>query len=337
MGRTRIINKVFSSEPYTDWHWDQLVNTLGPGVEIVRAGHSDTQAVKEGIKDADVAILAGDISREILASAQKLKWVHCDHAGVNNSAHPEIFEREIFLTSSAGRSAPVLAEHIFFLMLSLVYDSRALEQQQRDHNWNNLYRDRRGLFTKTIGIIGMGHTGKALAVRAKAFGMTVLGYDQTPGQTPEGVDKVWYADKGDTVDGLLKESDIVVLAVRLSDDTYHLIDERALGLMKPTAYLVNMARGAVVDEAALHKALVNKTIAMAASDVFETEPLPKESPLWDLPNFIITPHCTPEVPDLALNGLNIICENIKRYREGIPLLNCLSARDVYTKGTDKNK
>ena len=330
MAETRAIKKVFTSEPYTDWHWDKLANAFGTGVEIVRSAHSDTSAVKEGIRDVEVAILAGDISREVLAAAQNLKWVHCDHAGVNNSAHPEIFQRGIFLTSSAGRSAPVLSEHIFFLMLSLVYNSRALEQQQRDHNWNNLYRDRHGLFTKTIGIIGMGYTGKALVPRAKAFGMTVLGYSRAPGPVPEGVDKIWYADKGDTIDALLKESDIVVLTLRLSDETYHLIDERALSLMKPTAYLVNMARGAVVDEKALHKALVNKTIAMAASDVFETEPLPKESPLWDLPNFVITPHCTPEVPDLALNGLNIICENIKRYREGTPLLNCVASRDVYT-------
>ena len=335
MTQKRTIKKVFSTEPYTDWHWDKLVDALGSGVEIVRAKHSDSQAVSEGIKDADVAILAGDISREVLAVAKNLKWVHCDHAGVNNSAHPEIFERGIFLTSSSGRSAPVLAEHIFFLMLSLIYNSRVLEQQQRDHNWNNIYRERRGLCTRTLGIIGMGYTGKALAIRAKAFGMTVLGYGRAPGVIPEGVDRIWYADKGDTIDALLKESDIVVLTVRLSDETYHLIDERALGLMKPTAYLVNMARGAVVDETALHKALVNKTIAMAASDVFETEPLPKESPLWDLPNFVITPHCTPEVPDLALNGLNIICENIKRYREDIPLLNCVAARDVYTKGIKK--
>jgi phosphoglycerate dehydrogenase-like enzyme len=330
MSTTRIIKTVFSTEPYTDWHWDKLICALGSGVEIVRARHSDIQGVREGIKDADVAILAGDISREILAAARKLKWVHCDHSGVNNSAHPEIFERGILLTSSAGRSAAVLAEHIFYLMLSLIYDSRTLEQQQRDHNWNNLYRERRGLYSKTIGIIGMGYTGKTLAVRAKAFGMTVMGYGRTPGPVPEGVDNMWYADNGDTIDPLLKESDIVVLTLRLSDETWHLIDERALGLMKPTAFMINMSRGAVVDEAALYKALVNKTIAMAASDVFEAEPLPKESPLWDMPNFVITPHCTPEVPDLALNGLNIICENIKRYREGSPLLNCLTARDVYT-------
>jgi phosphoglycerate dehydrogenase-like enzyme len=337
MSEIHTIKKVFTTEPYTDWHWDKLIEALGPGVEVFRAEHNDLPAVKEKIKDADVAILAGDISAEVLEAGKSLKWVHADHAGANNSAHPELFRRGIILTASAGRSAPVLAEHIFFLMLSLVYDSRNLERQQREHNWNNLYRDRRGLYTRTIGIVGLGHTGKALAVRAKAFGMTVLGYDREgpagPGNpAPEGVDRAFFHDKGDTLDELLKAGDIVVLAVRLSDETFHLINDRAFGLMKPSAYLGNMSRGAVVDEAALHRALVNKTIAMAASDVFETEPLGKDSPLWDLPNFVITPHCTPEVPDLALSGLNIICDNIKRYREGKTLRNQLDARDVYTKG-----
>ncbi|MCL2093249.1 MAG: D-2-hydroxyacid dehydrogenase [Treponema sp.] len=332
MNLGRPIEKVFTTEPYTDWHWDMLVKALGPGVEIVRASQSDPEAMKAGIKDADVAILAGDISREVLGAAEKLRWVHCDHAGVNNSAHPEIFERGILLTSSAGRSAPVLAEHIFFLILSLIYDSRKLEQQQRDHLWANLYRDRRGLFTKTLGIVGLGHTGLALIPRARAFGMRVLAYSRKAVPAPEGVEKAWFADQGDRIDQLLKESDIVVLCLSLSDETYHLIDEKAFKIMKPTAFLINMARGSVVDEGALHKALTEGTIAAAASDVFETEPLGKDSPLWDLPNFIITPHCTPEVPDLALNGLNIICENISRYKEGTALLNCQSSRDVYTKG-----
>jgi phosphoglycerate dehydrogenase-like enzyme len=114
-----------------------------------------------------------------------------------------------------------------------------------------------------------------------------------------------------------------------------MINEQTLKRMKSGALLVNLARGSVVDEAALYRALVDKTIAGAASDVFETEPLQKESPLWDLPNFVITPHCTPEVPDLALSGLNIICDNIKFYREGKPLRNQLDIRDVYTKGQDR--
>jgi phosphoglycerate dehydrogenase-like enzyme len=331
MSEARKIYKVFTSEPYTDWHWDKLLEALGPDVEIKRASHNDIPGVKEAIRDADVAIMAGDISLEVLNAAKELKWVHCDHAGANNSAHPELFRRGIFLTASAGRSAPVLAEHVFYLLLSLVYNSRVVEQQQREHRWEKLYQDSRGLYTKTMGIVGLGHTGKALALRAKAFEMNVVGYDREAFELPPGVDKAYFADKGQGVDALLKECDAVVLTVRLSDETFHMINERTLKLMKPDALLVNLSRGSVVDEEALYHALVNGTIAGAASDVFETEPLQKESPLWDLPNFVITPHCTPEVPDLALSGLNIICDNIKFYREGRPLRNLLDTRDVYTK------
>lgn len=335
MNELRTIKKVFTSEPYTDWHWDTLLEALGPEVEIKRAPHNDIPAVKENIRDADVAIMAGDISLEVLNAAKELKWVHCDHAGANNSAHPEIFQRGIFLTASAGRSAPVLAEHVFYLLLSLVYNSRTVEQQQRDHQWKKLYQDSRGLYTRTMGIIGLGHTGRALALRARAFEMKVAGYDRETFELPPGVDKMYFADKGQGIEALLQESDVVVLTVRLSDETFHMINERTLKLMKPDALLVNLSRGSVVDEAALCQALVNKTIAGAASDVFETEPLQKESPLWDLPNFVITPHCTPEVPDLALSGLNIICDNIQRYREGRPLRNLLDIRDVYTKGKNR--
>jgi phosphoglycerate dehydrogenase-like enzyme len=335
MSELRKIKKVFTSEPYTDWHWDTLLEALGSGVEIKRAPHDDIPAVKEAIRDADVVIMAGDISLDVLNAAKELKWVHCDHAGANNSAHPELFQRGIFLTASAGRSAPVLAEHVFYLLLSLVYKSRAVEQQQRDHLWTKLYQDSRGLYSKTMGIVGLGHTGRALALRAKAFEMNVTGYDREAFELPPGVDKAYFADKGQRVDALLKECDVVVLTVRLSDETFHIINERTLNLMKPDALLVNLSRGSVVDEAALYQALVKGTIAGAASDVFETEPLQKESPLWDLPNFVITPHCTPEVPDLALSGLNIIRDNIHRYREGRPLRNLLDARDVYTKGKNR--
>jgi phosphoglycerate dehydrogenase-like enzyme len=330
MSETRIIKKVLTTVPYKGWHWDKLADAL-KGAEIVRADHNDEAAVIKAIADVDVAIMGGDISLERIKAAKNLKWVHCDHAGVNNSAHPELFERGIFLTASAGRSAPVLAEHAFYLALSLIYDSRTVDAQQRAHVWNNLYIERRGLYTKTLGVVGLGHTGKAVAKLGNAMGMRVIGYDRNEADLPDGVEKAWFTDRGEGIDGLLKESDVIILSVRLSDETFHLIDERAFGIMKNTALLINMARGAVVDEKALYTALVNNRIAGAASDVFETEPLQASSPLWDLPNMVITPHCTPEVPDLTASCLNIISDNIQRYKEGRPLRNLMDSRDVYTK------
>jgi phosphoglycerate dehydrogenase-like enzyme len=276
-------------------------------------------------------LLEGDISEQIFREGKNLKWIHCNHAGVNRSARPEIFERGIILTCSAGRSGPVLAEHTFYLLLSLIYRSRLVEEQQKAHIWNTIYDDYRGLFGKTIGIIGLGFTGKEVASRAKAFGMRVLAYDRSFDGAPANTDAIFSADKGDSIDELLKESDVVVLSCRLSDETFHLIDKRAFGVMKKTALLVNISRGAVTDEAALAEALKAGTIAGAASDVFETEPLQADSPLWDIPNFVMTPHCTPEMPDMPGNCVDIIRTNIAKYRAGEVLVNQQTLRDVYTK------
>jgi phosphoglycerate dehydrogenase-like enzyme len=331
MAEPRSIKKVLSTVTYTGEHWNTLAKALEPA-EIVRVKHSDTAAILEAIKDADVAIVGGNVSVEMLNAAKNIKWIHGDFAGLNDSAHPEIFERGIILSSSAGRSAEVLAEHAFYFMLSLVYDSHSLEKNQHLHVWDNkAIAEKRGLITRTLGIIGYGNTGKHLVKLARAFGMKILVYSRSARSAPEGVTKFYSQESGDTIDELLKESDIVTLAMSLSDNTRHMIDERALSLMKPTAYLINMARGAVVDEEALHKALVNKTIAGCGSDVFEKEPLPSESSLWDLPNIYITPHNTPAVQDKVAASMRYILENIKHYKAGEPLVNVLEKRDLYTK------
>jgi len=293
MGEPRTIKKVLATVPYTGEHWDALVKALEPA-EIIRVKHSDTAAMLDAIRDVDVAIVAGNVTKEMLNAAKNIKWIHGDFAGLNDSAHPEIYERGIILSSSAGRSAEVLAEHAFYFMLSFIYDSRQLEKNQHAHVWDaKAIGEKRGLITKTLGIIGYGNTGRHLVKLARAFGMKTLVYSRSARPAPEGVAKYYSQLKGDTIDELLKQSDVVTLAMSLSDNTRHMIDERALSLMKPTAYLINMARGSVVDEKALYNALVNKTIAGCGSDVFETEPLPPDSPLWDPPNLYITPHNTP--------------------------------------------
>jgi phosphoglycerate dehydrogenase-like enzyme len=334
MGNARDFATALVTIDYEGRYWEKIEDALRPS-RIIRCAPGDGAAIAEAVREAEVAILAGDVSDAILREGKKLKWVHCNHAGINNSARPEIFERGIALTSSAGRSGPVLAEHAFYLLLSLVYNSRLVERRQRERAWGNIYADSRGLYGKTMGIVGLGFTGREVAARAKAFGMTVLAYDRAFPQPPECVDRAYDASKGDGCDELLQESDAVVLAVRLSDATFHMIDRRALSLMKKTALLVNMARGAVVDEPALAEALKAGAIAGAGSDVFESEPLPADSPLWDLPNMIITPHCTPEMPDMPGNCVEIICGNIRAFREGGAMLNAVDVRDVYTKGLQR--
>jgi phosphoglycerate dehydrogenase-like enzyme len=280
-----------------------------------------------------VALLAGDLDERYL-HAPHLHWIHSDHAGLNKSARPEVFERGLIVTSSAGRSSPALAEHILFFMLALTYNYSAFYKAQLAHQWGVPGQDKlRGLYGRTIGIIGMGNTGKDLAVRVKACGMRVLGYRRRKTELPPAVDKLYSADQGESIDTLLEESDFVALALPLSDATYHLIGERELALMKSSAFLINLGRGAIIDEVALVTALRNRGIAGAGLDTFKQEPLPPDSPLWDAPNTLITPHATPQVPDRTGRSLDIICENLRRYRADEPLLNVLTADDVYSQTT----
>ena len=296
---------------------DQLIHTSDPD-EIARA-----------LERADVAIVASDLD-DRFADAPRLGWVHCDHAGLEKSARPWVFERGLLVTSSSGRSAPALAEHAMFFMLAWAYRFPRLLDAQRAHRWGVEGQDQlRGLVGRTVGIVGLGNTGRELATRARAFGMRVLGYRRSAVDVP-GVDRLYAAERGEALDELLRESDFVVLATPLSDKTYHLLGARELSLMKDGSVLVNMARGGVVDESALIEELRSGRI-YAGLDVFEREPLPPESPLWDLPNVLITPHATPQVPDRTGRSLEMICENACRYRSGQPLLNLLTPDDLFSR------
>lgn len=325
------IKKVLITVPYPEEKYAVLREALGDA-EITKCSMDDDAVIRKSLQDADVAILGGDLDQRFL-EAPCLKWIHCDHAGLNRSAKPEIFEKGILLTSSAGRSAPALAEHAIFFMLALSFHFLDFYHAQTQHQWGIPGQDSlRALYGKTLGILGMGNTGRALALLASAFHMRVLGYSRDSQPLPEGFDHQYIVEEGETCDDLLRQSDFVVLAIPLCDATHHLIGERELSLMKQEAFLINMARGAIVDEKALVDALYSGTIAGAGLDTFETEPLSKESPLWDAPHTLITPHVTPQVPDRTDRSLEIICENIRRYEEGEPMRNCVTEKEIYTKG-----
>ena len=329
------IRKALVTVAYNGWYKDAIMKALEPA-QIVWCDSRDDKAVLEGVQGADVAILNEDLDKRIL-TGKDLKWIHCNHAGLNESARQEIFDRNIIVTGSAGRSGPVLAEHVLFFALSLIYHGPAQYEAQKAHKWRGAgdYIDDRGLFGKTMGIVGLGYTGKELALRCKALGMTVIGYDRLDMKNPENVDEFYSMDRGDTVEPLLRKSDIVTLCCRLSDETYHLINSTTIDMMKSSALLINMSRGAVVDSPALVEALRSGRIAGAGSDVFEEEPLPADSIMWDAPNFVMTPHCTPEMPDMPARCVDIIKDNINRYRADFPMRNQLILRDLYSHGKNE--
>jgi len=321
---------VITTVRFTGHHWERLAQALA-GARILRFESPDDPQFHAALAEADVAILAADPDERILR-APRLRWIHVDHAGLNKAARPEAFRPGLAVTGSAGRSAPVLAEHAMFFALALAYEYPAFLDAQRAHRWGVPGQDKlRGLFGRTMGIIGLGHTGQELAMRAKAFGMRVIAYRRRATAQPPGVDHLLSADAGDSLNPLLDQSDFVVLALGLSDATHNLIGARELERIGPSGYLINMARGAIVDEVALIDALKEGRIAGAASDAFAVEPLPADSPLWDAPRLLITPHVTPAVPDRAAGSLDIICENIRRFRAGEPLQNLLTREDLYTR------
>lgn len=320
---------VITTLRYQGRHWDRLQQEL-EGAQVLRFTDPGSEGFEDALKRADIAFLAADPEQWIL-EAPSLRWIHVDHAGLNRAARPEAMRETLTVTGSAGRSAPVLAEHAMFFALALAYRYPAFLDAQRMRQWGVAGQEQlRGLYGRTMGIVGLGNTGQELALRAKAFGMRVLGYRRRATPPPPGVDEMFSADAGQGLAELLTRSDFVVLALGLSDQTHHLIGEEELRLIGPDGYLINMARGPVVDEAALIHALYGREIAGAGLDTFEIEPLPASSLLWDAPNTLITPHVTPQVPDRTARSLDIICENVRRFRAGEPLLNRLTAEDIYT-------
>jgi len=307
------------------------VERLRDGLDAEQFVHTrDADEIGRALEHAEVAVISGNVDERFLR-APNLRWVHCDAAGLERSASPAVFEKGLQVTSSSGRTAPALAEHCLFFMLAFAYRFTDFLAAQRNHQWGISGQDElRGLVGRTVGIIGLGNTGRALALRAKALDMRVLGHRRRAGETP-GVDVLTSTDRGERIDDLLRESDFVVLAVPLSDTTHHLIGARELALMKPGAVIVNIARGSVIDEAALIETLRAGRILGAGLDVFDREPLPADSPLWDLPNVLITPHLTPTVPDRTGNSLGIVLENARRYRVGEPLINLLTPEDIFTR------
>lgn len=307
------------------------VERLRAGLDAEQFVHTrDADEITQALAHAEVAVISGNVDERFLR-APNLRWVHCDAAGLERSASPTVFEKGLQVTSSSGRTAPALAEHCLFFMLAFAYRFTDFLAAQRSHQWGIAGQDElRGLVGRTVGIVGLGNTGRALALRCKALEMRVLGHRRRAAETP-GVDVLTSTDRGEGIDDLLRESDFVVLAVPLSDATHHLIGARELGLMKPDAVIVNIARGSVIDETALIATLRAGKILGAGLDVFDKEPLPADSPLWDLPNVLMTPHLTPTVPDRTGNSLGIVLENARRYRAGEPLVNLLSPEDVFTR------
>ena len=299
-----------------------------PNLQIAWA---DTHANFEGDPiDAEVFFnwfyLKPDTLRKVLAAAPRLRWHQTLSAGINHILIPEYLARDIILTNGAGTFSIPIAEFVLTYMLYHAKNLPRLLDLQAHHTWRkSIDLPIQELSDATLLIIGAGQIGQEIAKRASAFGMRVWGSRRHPAPLPN-FEKIVGANAWRS---LLPEADYIVLATPLTPETKHLIDQSALRSMRSTAYLINIARGAVVDEAALITALQAGWIAGAGLDTFETEPLPSDSPLWLLPNVFITPHCSGFSPRIVDRIIALFLDNLNRYRTGQPLRNVVDKSAGY--------
>lgn len=285
----------------------------------------DLKKAEQLVDDADVVF--GMPSRERIEAAPRLRWLQTHFAGVDMYTMPTPVQRENFvLTNARGVYGIAGAEHVIGWMLMFNRGLIDFYRFQQQRQWNRRLELARKLWGQTLGIVGLGDIGSALAVRAKAFGMRVLAIRRHPAPAPELADEVWGMDR---LADLLAQSDHVALTVPLTPETRGMIDRSMLARMKPTAYLYNIGRGPLVDEDALVEALEKGTIAGAGLDVFNIEPLPEDHPLWRAPNVLITPHLGADSPTDADDAARIFADNLARFRAGEPLRNVVDLARGY--------
>lgn len=279
------------------------------------------------VEDAEVVFLRWGISpdtfRKVLERIPNLRWVHTISAGVDHILFPTLAQSNVVLTNASGVFNVPIAETVMAYMLAVVKRLPELLDQQRARRWHVL--GLRELHGSTVGIIGLGDIGGEVARLSRAFGMHVIGLRRHP-RPHEFADEVLGPDG---LHSLLSRSDFVVIACPLTEETRGLIGRAELEAMKPDAWLINIARGAIVDEEALLEALRDRRIGGACLDVFSEEPLPEDSPFWTLPNVIVTPHNSWSSPRIQEREVELFLENLRRYVAGEPLLNVVDKQAGY--------
>ncbi len=299
-------------------HYRAALDAAAPGVArvILRP-----EACEGDPSRVEIAFFSGDLYphrvREFvlaLRDAKQLRWLHTFSAGVDNPWFQSLRARGVRLTTSSGANAVPIAQTVLLYLLALSRDLARWRDAQQRRAWEpHEVVDLQGL---TLGVVGLGPIGLEVARLGAALQMRVVGVRRSPrGDEPC---ETWPMAR---LDALLPRTDALVLALPLGDDTRHLLDARRIALLKRGAWIVNVGRGALVDEAALVAALQSGQLGGAGLDVFEVEPLPPESPLWSMPNVIVTPHNSGDSPGNQARVAEIFLDNLARFGRGGALRN----------------
>lgn len=284
-------------------------------------GHNRLDAL---LAKADVVFGITPI-KNLIGRAPRLKWVHVPVAGADHFLEKEIVESPVLLTNTRIH-ATAIGEFVIWLMLMFAKQGISCFRVKQEKHWKPFTPML--LCSKTVGILGLGNIGNEVARLSKVFGMRVIATRRSVRRMvlPKYIDKIVPRER---LNELLPESDFVILTLPFTSETEKMIGENELRMMKPTAYLINVARGRIVDEHALIVALQERWIAGAGLDTFVTEPLPEESRFWKLPNVIITPHVAGNMENYQDLAVKVFCENLRRYLSNKKLLNIVDKKRGY--------
>ena len=315
--------------------FEKIVAAAGD-MRVINA--ADPSLALQEIADADGFF--GKITPELLRAARQLRWVQAPTGSLEHYLFPELIEHPCVLSHMRGLYSDVVADHVFGYILCFARNFHRYLRYQTEGRWQPVggppapdgqifgaavvtNRDRAHLHVsdRTLGVVGLGGIGSEVARRGLAFGMRVVAVDPMQTQAPQGVAALW---KPERLGDLLAQADFVVIAVPQTPHTEKLFRREQFRQMKPTAYLINVARGAIVDLAELTAALEAGEIAGAGLDVFEVEPLPEGHPLWRMENVIITPHVASQSPRIAERHLAALLDNVGSFTRGEPLLNVVN-------------
>jgi len=306
------------------------ITAAAPGARLVMLSH---EGLADGpVDDVEVLLhgfLAADAYERLLVRAPSLRWVHSAAAGVERLLTPAARARGLSITNARGVFSRPIAEYVLMMVLAVSRRLPQLLELQAERTWQPL--EGRELRDVTLGIVGFGNIGRAVVELAAPFGPRVIAMRRDPAPRPDepplppGVELRGPGAFGD----LLAASDFVVLTLPLTVETEDLIDDRALALMKRTAWLVNVARGRLIVEQALLRALREGRLGGAVLDAFRDEPLPPTSPFYDLANVILTPHTSWSSARVLDRSVALFADNLQRFAAGEPLRNSVDARAGY--------
>ena len=294
---------------------------------------NDVPSLSKHAEEAEIVLYSGIVGRAIAFDKiwpliKHVRWIHSLSAGVEKLLFPELIESPIILTNARGVFKRPLAEFAVLGVLYFYKQVRRLVENQRAKRWDDFMVDQ--LPDRVMGIVGYGEIGRECAALAKALGMKIHAIRRNPERSANDplLDRIFPSS---ALNEMLSEVDVLVAAAPLTPETKHMLSDAQFAGMKPSAIVINVGRGPVVDEEALIRALQNQKIAGAALDVFEHEPLRESSPLWDMPNVLISPHCTDRTrnPDWLDSTVMAFVDNFRRYVNGQELVNVVDKKAGY--------